>query len=162
MSKITTPVDGQPAIAEQLGRIIAYWGLVELHLFMCLAILLETDQKTARTMWMQFVAVSAKIELMERLAHAKGAEGEWADLLEILSEARQCNTKRTGYVHAVYGAAMKPGDLSLIPITLARNVENGTRPAKNVNAKSISADVKQFGELAEKLVGWWTKHPVPF
>lgn len=149
MGSLSLPMDSQPEISAQLGRLIAHWAIVELVLRSSLEIILGIDQFRAQVLWMQFISTGSKIELIQRLVHTdtRLEEAQRNEFQTHLAEAKSCNGMRNAYVHATY-AAGEGISLTRFPETLDRNYKRGRRPISVVTEESLRTDVERLATLS--------------
>lgn len=151
--KPRSPIEDYPEHAAALGRMLSYWALMELSLQEVLGYLLGVDQFRAQFVWQEFVSTRAKITLLQRLNFNFTKDDAMKSSLDsILARAGKLNSKRNGFVHALWGAGTN--GLTRFATTSPPSYKKPDIPPDDMTAESIQAVVEEIRTLSEDLFSW--------
>ena len=87
--------------ALALGMLCIYWASLDRALDLVLERYLDADEKTVACITTSASDVSARCEMLKRLAYLKGPDGEWRDcLVRLLNRVQgELAAERNRYVH---------------------------------------------------------------
>jgi hypothetical protein len=157
MPKTQVPMDFNNEFATELGRLVAHWAVVESCLTRVLAMLLGIqDQVRGQFVFMSFVSLKSKLELIERLAETFLVESlEKAQLVTLLKESSRLNKLRNDNVHAQWGPSVNKGALSRWPSSLPGNFKKQLfKDTEEITVQDIRDVVEQIAELTSAFVAF--------
>ena len=155
MSKTQVPMDFNPEFASELGRLVAHWAVVESCLTSILAMLLGIqDQVRGQFVFMSFVSLKSKLDLIERLTETFLVESpEKSQLVALLKESARLNKLRNDNVHAQWGPSVNKGALSRWPSSLPGNFKKQLfKDTEEMTVQDIRDVVEQIAELTSAFV----------
>lgn len=113
--KLTTPLDHEPEIQQQVARIVAYYQILEGELGTLLGALLRIEGRWARRILLEMSHKRRREFTLEVLEDVMLETPLKQNLKKLISKDAKAMTKlRNSYAHHIYGAGDKPGQLRLI------------------------------------------------
>ncbi len=166
VDKFHLPIDNAPELAAALGRFIAYWGHLESLLIHLLQLLLNVDNVKARFIYLEFVSITAKINLLQRLNHFYTLDDKLKyEIYDLLKDTTILNEKRDGFVHAMWVGAI-PQHIMRIETTIPRNFRKYKKSMIKITPHKVQEEVDKIGGLYQKfqdlilrLIGVLEKQP---
>jgi len=146
------PLDDEPEICTEIGRLVAHWAVVEIHLKLVMSQLLSTDQSRAVTVYNSVTSVRTKVDIMKRLVRDFIIDDEFSRELSLLfKEVERLNSKRNEIVHAAWGRH-PDGYISLHPESLpGSSGKKRMKPSYPIKSDDIKKIVEEISLVSTRL-----------
>src|SRR3989339_2115641 len=151
MPKTQVAMDFHHEFSVELGRLVAHWAVVESCLSNILSMLIGIqDQVKGKFIFMTFISLKSKLELIERLTETFFVESpEKTRLVALLKECIRLNNLRNDNVHAQWGPSTNKDNLSRWPSSLPNNFKRQIfKEVSEVAVQDIRNVVEQIAELS--------------
>ena len=152
-----TILSGHQGAEEALGKFAAQWALVEMNLVPILGWLLGTNNSKAKIIFHNFISLSGKTDLFERLTNCYIQDGsERKELLDLFRQVRALNRTRNKYVHGMW-AEDSNRKLVLKPNILPNSKDEYLVKSEPISAQAIQEEAAKAAKLAADILDFHLK-----